>query len=114
LGYIENLRGDGSLLGVLDATGGWLLGTLAPACFFIAFFFLPIVILLEWRNVRALLPYVLGGGLGGALAMAIFVWPAVYSDWAWLLVIPGFLAGATWWLLAIRPAVSDRRGAAHD
>jgi hypothetical protein len=114
LGFVENLRGDGSILGVLDATGGRLLGTLAPAFFFIAFFFLPIVTLFEWWNVRTALPYVIGGGFGGTLAMAVFVWPAVYSDWVWLLVVPGFLAGATWWLLVVRPATKDSQRAAHD
>jgi hypothetical protein len=114
MGNVENLRGDGSLLGMLDATGGWLLGTLAPAFFFIAFFFLPIVILLEWRDARAPLLYVLSGGLAGTLAMVIFVWPAVYSDWVWLLVVPGLLAGATWWLLVVRPAGTENLRTARD
>ncbi|HEU5285088.1 MAG TPA: hypothetical protein VFU20_01090 [Sphingomicrobium sp.] len=102
MGYVENLKGDGSLLGILDATGGWLLGTLAPAWFFLTFFFLPVVTLLQWKDVRSPLLYILGGGLGGASAMVVFVWPAAYWAWLWLLVVPGCLAGITWWLLVVR------------
>jgi hypothetical protein len=111
MGYVENLKGDGSLLGILDATGGWLLGTLAPACFFLTFFFLPVVALLQWKSVRSLFAYVLGGGLGGVVSMAVFVWPEVYSEWLWFLVVPGCLAGMTWWLLVIRP--DEIHSAAH-
>lgn len=102
MGYVENLKGDGSLLGILDATGGWLLGTLAPACFFLTFFFLPVAMLLQWRNIGSPISYATGGTVAGVLALVIFVSPELYSTWLWLLVLPGCLAGLTWWLLVVR------------
>jgi hypothetical protein len=103
LGYREGLWYDGTCAGTLDATFGWLLGTLPPAILFMALVFAPIMGLLEYKGFRGPLPYAAGGAFAGAFLVVLFVYPAVYFDWAMLLVIPGVVAGAAWWWMAIRP-----------
>lgn len=102
-GFAEGVWGDGTVFGILDATLGWLLGTLLPAGLAVVFLFVPIAALLEYRGVRSPFAFLLGGALAGALPIAMFVSPQVYGQWVPLLLVPGMAAGAVWWFLAIRP-----------
>jgi hypothetical protein len=104
-GFVPGVAGDGTVLGTLDATLGWLLVSLVPSALLLIFFFLPVVAFLEWRNIRKPLPFLLGGALAGALPMAVWVAPTVYAQWVPLLLLPGMVAGLAWWFLAIRPSI---------
>jgi hypothetical protein len=102
-GNVENLVGDGTLVGILDATAGWIVYTFPYAAFVIAIFFLPIVVLIEWRRGKALSLYVAAGLLAVALH-ALVVAPSSFVKAFGLLALPAVIGSVTWWLLAIRRA----------
>lgn len=106
-GFAEGVWGDGTAFGIVDATLGWLLGTLLPSGLALVFVFLPIAALLEYRGARSPLAFLLGGAIAGALPIALFASPHAYGQSVLLLLVPGIAAGAVWWLLAIAPQASS-------
>jgi len=99
-GNVEDLVGDGSVLGILDATAGWLVYTFPYAAFVIAIFFLPMAAFLEWRRAKALPLYVCAGLIAVALH-ALVVAPSSFVTAFGLLALPAVVGSITWWALAI-------------
>jgi hypothetical protein len=99
-GNVENLVGDGSFLGIVDATAGWLLYTFPYAVFVIAIFFLPMAVFLEWRGARAL-PFYVGAGLIAVALHALVVAPSSFGRAFGLLALPAVIGSMTWWAIAI-------------
>ncbi|MEO7186982.1 MAG: hypothetical protein ABIW58_01085 [Sphingomicrobium sp.] len=110
-GNVENLLGDGTVLGILDSTAGWLVFTFPVTAFVTVFFFLPLAVLLEARGIRSALAYVLVGLAAVSLFVVLFFGPSALPHSLTLLGAPALLAGATWWYAAIhkRPDALELR-----
>lgn len=108
-GNVENLRGDGSLLGIVDATAGWLVYTFPYAAFLLGFFFLPIAALLEWKGARALPLYIGGALLAVVLHLLLFVPSSALIGAFSILALPAIVSGLVWWALAIRRTTSSEQ-----
>jgi hypothetical protein len=87
-GNVESLRGDGSLLAILDATAGWLVYTFPYTAFFVGLFFLPIAVLLEWKGARGLASHIAGALAGVVIYLALFASPSDYAGGFSILALP--------------------------
>jgi hypothetical protein len=102
-GNVENLVGDGTLLGILDATAGWLVYTFPYCAFIVGFLFLPLAVLMESGGAKAL-PFYIGAGVVAVAVNALIFAPSAFLTAFGLLVLPAVVGGTTWWALAIRPS----------
>ena len=105
-GNVENLVGDGSAAGILDATVGWLVYTFPVSAFIIGIFFLPLAIVLELRAVSFAGAYIAAGLFAVTLFITLIFGVSALPHGLALLALPGVLGGATWWFLAIRKSVA--------
>ena len=100
-GNVENLVGDGTPIGILDATAGWLVFTSPVSALIVGFFFLPIALLLEWKGVRFVAAYIAASLAAVALFIALFFGASALPHGLAVLGLPGMLGGATWWMTAV-------------
>ena len=78
-----------------------MLASLLPLGLFTAFLFVPLVVLLERFGSRGFLPFFGAGAAAGAIPVALVAGPAIDADGLLIFVLPGAVAGLTWWWLAI-------------
>ena len=100
-GYGGDLGFGGTVLDGYDSLLLWMLTSLAPIGLFTAFLFVPMVVLLERFGIRAFLPFVGAGAAAGAIPVALVAGSALSADSLLIFVLPGAVAGLTWWWLAI-------------
>ena len=100
-GNVENLIGDGTPFGILDATAGWLVYTFPYVAFVIAIFFLPMAVFLEWRGAKGL-PLYVGAGLIAVALHALVIAPSSFVRAFGMLALPAVIGSITWWAVAIR------------
>ena len=100
-GNVENLVGDGSLLGAFDATAGWLVFT-SPIFALGILMFLPMAAYLEAQEANSVLVFSLAGLVAGLL-MAAFLGGFHFSLHSLFITgVPGLVGGAAWGLASDR------------
>jgi hypothetical protein len=100
-GYGGDLGFDGTVIDALDALLLWLMISFVPLGVVTIFAFLPLIAVLDRLGSRDFLTFLSAGVAAGTVPVLPFLGLVDYADMLALFILPGAVAGLTWWWMAI-------------